>query len=155
MHARFPCSYENEGRARSGKSAPGERSRADWCLRNSARKFLFSRSRRLGGPQAFSKIFAFRCSVAGDQFQVYAMPHGTEPARLGVVASKRLMPAAVSRNYCKRLAREVFRTECAAVNGIDVVVRARKPVTVASAVQARAEICDLLRRVELKCRLRA
>ena len=83
------------------------------------------------------------------------MPHGATPARLGIVASKRLMAEAVTRNYCKRLAREVFRTECAAMTGIDIVVRARMSVTAARSSEARAEMRDLLRRVERKCRQRA
>ena len=48
-----------------------------------------------------------------------------ERARLGVVVSKRIMKKAVARNYCKRLARDVFRHEYARLPGLDFVVRPR------------------------------
>jgi ribonuclease P protein component len=120
-----------------------------------ARKFSFSRDCRLVGPQAFSAVFAFKCWVSGNLFQVYAGPRALPLARLGIVASKRVMSRAVTRNYCKRLAREVFRAERAALTDIDIVVRARLPVTPALSEAARAEFRDLLFKAQRQCRLRA
>ena len=87
-------------------------------------------------------------------FEVYAKPTGAGAARLGLVVSKRVIPQAVARNYCKRLAREVFRAEREALAGVDLVVRPRSAVTPASSAAARAEIRDLLRRAQLQCRRR-
>lgn len=92
--------------------------------------------------------------MTGELFQVYASPSGTTTARLGVVVSKRVIPRAVMRNFCKRLAREVFRTERAALGGMDIVVRSRAIVTPALSAAARTEIRDLLRRVQHQCRRR-
>ena len=50
-------------------------------------------------------------------FRVYAKPNGAAAARFGIVVSKRVIPQAVARNYCKRLAREVFRAEREALAG--------------------------------------
>ena len=88
-------------------------------------------------------------------FRVYAKPNGATAARLGVVVSKRVIPQAVARNYCKRLAREVFRAERDALAGVDLVVRPRSAVTPASSAAARAEIRELLRRAQRQCHSRS
>lgn len=87
-------------------------------------------------------------------FRVYASPNGAAGARLGIVISKRVIPQAVARNYCKRLAREVFRAERKALAGVDLVVRPRATVTPASSASARAEIRELLRRAQRQCHSR-
>ena len=83
------------------------------------------------------------------------MPNGRAVSRLGITVTKRLVPQATVRNYCKRLAREAFRAEQVALGGMDLVVRVRGPVTAASAVMARAEIIDLMYRVRRLCDDRA
>lgn len=88
-------------------------------------------------------------------FHVYARPNGATAARLGVVVSKRIIPQAVRRNYCKRLAREVFRFEQGALAGFDLLVRPRSVVTRALSAAARAEIRELLHRVHRLCRGRS
>jgi len=120
-----------------------------------ASRFSFPRACRLDGPHAYAAVFAFKCSVAGEMFRVYARPNGVAAARLGIVVSKRVIPQAVARNYCKRLAREVFRAEHAALAGVDLVVRPRATVTPASSAAARAEIRDLLRRAQRQCHTRS
>ena len=68
-----------------------------------------------------------------------------------MVVSKRVIPQAVARNYCKRLVRETFRTEHGALSGMDIVVRPRALVTPAVAAAARVEIRDLLHRAQHQC----
>jgi ribonuclease P protein component len=124
-------------------------------LTRAARKFSFSRALRLDGPHAYAAVFAFKCRVTGEMFQVYARPNGTPIARFGIVVSKRIIPQAVARNYCKRLAREVFRAERAALAGVDLVVRPCSAVMSALSSAARAEIRDLLHRAQRQCRSRS
>ena len=100
-------------------------------------------------------MFAFKCGVTGEMFRVYAKPNGAAAARFGIVVSKRVIPQAVARNYCKRLAREVFRAERDALAGVDLVVRPRSAVTPASSGAARAEIRELLRRAQRQCHSRS
>lgn len=88
--------------------------------------------------------------MSGEFFQVYVMPNGSAVARLGVVVSKRVIPHAVARNYCKRLAREVFRVEQGQLSGMDMVVRPRTKVTPAVAAAARTEIRNLLLRARIQ-----
>jgi ribonuclease P protein component len=89
--------------------------------------------------------------VAGDFFQVYAKPNSRADARLGITVTKRFVPRATARNYCKRLAREVFRIHRIELSGVDIVVRSRSVVLPASSAQARAEIIGLMRRVRRLC----
>lgn len=81
-------------------------------------------------------------------------PGGGGRARLGVVVSKRIMKKAVARNTYKRLARDVFRHACAAVSGVDFVVRPRALFKATETGAARAELQDLLRRSVGQCRSR-
>jgi ribonuclease P protein component len=117
--------------------------------------FSFSRARRLDGPHAYAAVFAYKCAVNGRWFQVYARPNGAEGARLGVVVSKRIMKKAVSRNYYKRLARDVFRHQCASVAGADFVVRPREQIVPELAANARVEMANLLQRAHGQCRSQA
>jgi len=70
-------------------------------------------------------VFAFKCRVVSERFQVYSKPNELGVARLGIVVSKHVMPHAVDRNYCKRFVREVFRHEHEVLHGFDFVVRSR------------------------------
>jgi ribonuclease P protein component len=124
-------------------------------LTRAAGKFSFPHACRLDGPHAYAAVFAFKCWVSGKIFQVYARPNGADAARFGVVVDKRIMPQAVARNYCKRLAREVFRAERDALAGVDLVVRPRSAVTRALSAEARAEIRDLLHNARRQCRSRS
>jgi ribonuclease P protein component len=108
----------------------------------------FPRTCRLGGSDAYAPVFAFKCSVGGKFSHVYVKPNGTSRARFGVVTSKRIFSLAVSRNYFKRMAREVFRLEQHQLQGVDLVVRPRAPVTPAVAAIARTEMKNLLRQAQ-------
>ena len=93
--------------------------------------------------------------MTGEKFRVYAKPNGIAVARLGVVTSKRISRRAVERNYCKRLAREVFRTEGSALRGLDFVVRPLAPITTIMAAAARTELRGLLHRAQRQCQGRS
>ncbi len=92
--------------------------------------------------------------MSGEWFRVYARPSDLAAARFGVVVSKRAVGKAVERNFCKRLAREVFRAQRAELTGVDLVARARKSVARAHAATARAELRELFYRAVRRCRQR-
>ena len=58
---------------------------------------------------------------------------------------------AVARNYCKRLMREVFRSETKMLPGMDIVVRPRSSIARANAAAARTELSELLRLAYRRC----
>ncbi|MBI4937985.1 MAG: ribonuclease P protein component [Nitrosomonadales bacterium] len=86
--------------------------------------------------------------VANKWFVVYMQKNGAGVSRLGVVASKKTMPKAVSRNYAKRLAREVFRRSFPADSAWDVVVRARKQLDPQTSREGRAALEQLFRSIQ-------
>ncbi|MDB5810558.1 MAG: rnpA [Betaproteobacteria bacterium] len=96
-------------------------------------------------------MFAYKCSVAGKFFQVYAKPSSRAEPRLGVTVNKRFVPRATARNYCKRLARETFRVNSRFFYGVDLVVRLRSDIAANATAQARTEILSLMRRVYQLC----
>jgi ribonuclease P protein component len=83
----------------------------------------FSRRQRLLKAAEFEAVFAHRCAVRSEHFQVLARPNDLGHARLGMVVSKRLFPRAVDRNRERRQIREAFRGLAAELPGLDLVVR--------------------------------
>lgn len=78
--------------------------------------------------------------------------HEDAPARLGVVASKKV-GGAVARNRAKRLVRELFRRNKALFGrGIDVVVVAYPELPGRSLAEVEAELASIRDRIEQKVR---
>lgn len=87
-------------------------------------------------------------SMANKWFVVYAQKNAAGVSRLGVVAGKRIMPTAVSRNFAKRLVREVFRRNFPADIAWDVVVRARRQLGSETSAEGRLALQQLLQAVQ-------
>ena len=47
--------------------------------------------------------------------------------RIGITVSKKIAPLSVTRNYARRIVREVFRQHADQFAGLDLVVRVQKP----------------------------
>jgi ribonuclease P protein component len=77
-------------------------------------------------------------------FVVYPRQAETIVPRLGVIASKRIMPKAVSRNYAKRLIREIFRANLPTLPALDFVVRIRRAISRDTANEAKSALLSLL-----------
>jgi ribonuclease P protein component len=75
---------------------------------------------------------------------VFARPNGLTRARIGIIASKRVVARAVDRNRAKRLVREVFRKMRHRLEGVDLVVELRRCPTPGFNIEAGAEITRLL-----------
>jgi putative membrane protein insertion efficiency factor/ribonuclease P protein component len=71
----------------------------------------------------YSSVFAFRRALRGRFYMVHYRPNGLDTARLGVVVAKKLAKRANVRNLVKRIAREIFRRQRAALPAMDLVVR--------------------------------
>ncbi len=81
-------------------------------------------SRRIRSNREFLKVrnLGRRVHTAPFILNVQTADEADLPARLGIVASRRVGNA-VKRNYGKRLLREIFRRHCASIpNGVNVVV---------------------------------
>ena len=91
--------------------------------------FGFSRPKHLVKTDEISSVFSFNCRFSSEHFQLLAKPGSQDFARLAVIVSKKSARLATSRNYIKRVAREVFRLQQSELSGLDIVVRARKSFT--------------------------
>ena len=91
--------------------------------------FGFSKPKHLVKTDDISSVFSFNCRFSSEHFQVLVKPGNQDFARLAVIVSKKTARLATSRNYIKRVAREVFRLQQRELSGLDIVVRARKSFT--------------------------
>jgi ribonuclease P protein component len=87
---------------------------------------------------------------------VYAKPGLPALARLGVTVSKKTAPHAVTRNYARRIVREVFRRHLEGFAGMDLVVRVQKPFPAKAYSLIETELLGTLPAVRArlaKCRI--
>jgi len=73
-----------------------------------------------------SSVFNFKQQVNGDFLRILFKPNHAQFARLAIVVSKKTVRHAVARNYCKRVARELFRTRQCQLGCLDLVIQIRK-----------------------------
>ena len=91
--------------------------------------FGFSKPKHLVKTDEISSVFSFNCRFSSEHFQLIVKPGNLDFARLAVIVSKKTARLATSRNYIKRVAREVFRLQQCELSGLDIVVRVRKSFT--------------------------
>lgn len=82
--------------------------------------------------------------ISNKWFVVYPRRAETTEPRLGVIASKRIMPKAVSRNYAKRLIREIFRKNIPTLPALDFVIKIRRSISRDTANEAKSALLSLL-----------
>lgn len=85
-----------------------------------------ARDQRLRLPGQFKRVFAEPVRAGDQHVTVLARRNGLRQARLGLAVPKRHLRRAVDRNRFKRIARESFRLNQAALAGLDIVVLARR-----------------------------
>jgi ribonuclease P protein component len=91
-------------------------------------KFSFRPQHRLLQTAEYTGIFGQRRMLRGDLFHLHFGPGSTESARLGLVIPKRNAALSVTRNRCKRIARELFRHRRAELPALDLVLRLARPI---------------------------
>jgi ribonuclease P protein component len=91
-------------------------------------EFRFRAEHRLRQEAEYKGVFAKRRVLRGELRELYFGPSNVGSARLGVVIPKRNAALAVTRNYCKRLAREWFRHRRTELPALDLVVRLAKSI---------------------------
>ncbi|MBI5435873.1 MAG: ribonuclease P protein component [Nitrosomonadales bacterium] len=117
------------------------------ALPSKARQTL-SVYRRIRQRTEFEQAFRAEC-LTNKWFAVYVRKNQSGFARLGIVASKRTMPKAVSRNLAKRLIREAFRRGFSAGCALDVVVRVKRQINPENSTEGRLALVQLLQAVQV------
>lgn len=84
-------------------------------------------------------------------FTVYIRKNENGYSRLGVIASKRNMPKAVSRNFAKRMIRNIFRLNFLVAYSVDVVVRAKRQLNSENSAEGRLALLQLFQSVRMQC----
>lgn len=87
----------------------------------------FSRNKRLLVPKQFKAVFDSPTGkVPGKSLLILARDNQLDHPRLGLVIGKKSVKLSVQRNRIKRVIRESFRHNQAALAGWDIVIVARK-----------------------------
>ena len=127
-----------------GLVAPGAVQDSQSSIATSAE---FSPSHRLLREDGFDHV-VHAGNLSDKRFKVFFVRNGKKNARLGIIASKRIIPDAAQRNRVKRAIREAFRQHTIKNQHIDMVVMVRSAdtqVTKSEGLEA------LFSRVEDRC----
>lgn len=105
--------------------------------------FVFPASHRIRQSKEFEQAFRHR-SLSNKWFALHLVKSNHEYARLGMVVSKRTMAKSVSRNFAKRLIREMFRLHWSNLPALDFVVRLRRNLSKETSAEARSALQQLM-----------
>lgn len=105
--------------------------------------FTFPSSHRVRQSKEFVQAFRNK-GLTNKWFIVYITDNNHQFPRLGMIVSKRIMPKAVSRNFAKRLIREVFRQNSNNLPVRDYFVKIRRNLTMSTANEARTALLQLM-----------
>ena len=109
----------------------------------------FSPSHRLLRKDGFADVL--RAEVVLDEyFKVFFIQNVKPYARLGIVASKKVLPGAVKRNNIKRTVREIFRHHSIKASKLDLVVMVRS-VQIHCGLEPKQSLNMLLNRIQNRC----
>jgi ribonuclease P protein component len=108
--------------------------------------FIFPPSHRIRQSREFELAFSAK-AISNKWFSIHVVNGEHESPRLGMVVSKRVMPKSVSRNFAKRLIRELFRLHSAELPAKDFVVKVRKSFNTASSGEAKLALLQLMQSV--------
>lgn len=86
----------------------------------------FPKQLRILKSKEYNYVFSNAYSLAKSCFLILARENKQNYPRLGLVISKKNVKLAVGRNRIKRIIRESFRHKQNFLNGVDVIVIARK-----------------------------
>lgn len=109
----------------------------------------FTAAYRLLREDGFGHVFNAE-KIGNDQLKIFFVGNNKENARLGIVASKKILPGSVARNRIKRIIREAFRQHSLKQIKMDMVVMVRRAnVNEMSALGGNLK--TLFSRVESRC----
>ena len=106
--------------------------------------FCFRPQHRLLQAAEYAGILGKHRVLRGALLELYFQPGATASSRLGLIIPKRHAALSVTRNYCKRVARELFRQRRPELPALDLVLRLSRPVKPAGR-EARGALGPALR----------
>ena len=108
----------------------------------------FGREKRLLTPQQFKAVFdSANNKVQGKSVLLLARDNQLGHPRLGLVIGKKSVKLAVERNRIKRQIRESFRHNQDILNGVDIVIVARRGIADLSNIELRQQFDKMWKRL--------
>jgi ribonuclease P protein component len=104
----------------------------------------FPRQSKIIKTDDFSSVFNFRKRVSGRFLVIHYCYNQLDWPRLGLVVAKKIARLSVSRNYMKRVLRELFRNNKNKIKNIDLLVRPQKSFTRGNYSEIKKEFAELL-----------
>jgi ribonuclease P protein component len=92
-----------------------------------AGEFRFRPQHRLLQSAEYTTVFGQRRVLRGSLLDLHFGPSASGGVRLGLVIPKRNAALSVTRNYCKRVARDLFRHRRAELPAFDLILRLARP----------------------------
>jgi len=107
-------------------------------------KFGFSKQDKILKTDEFSSVFNFRKRISAQYLCFHYQPNASQRVRLGLVVGKKTAKLAVSRNYMRRVLREIFRTQSHQLTNFDLVIRVQKKFEPVNFMQIQNEFDSLI-----------
>ena len=104
----------------------------------------FTKQAKLLKTDEFSSVFNFRKRISAHYLAMHYQPNNHEKVRLGLVVGKKTAKLAVSRNYMRRVLRELFRLQQHQIAHVDLVIRVQKKFDKVNFSQIKQEFDALL-----------
>ncbi len=92
----------------------------------------------------FSSVFNFRKRISTDHLVLHYQPNQLKHPRLGLVVGKKTAKLAVSRNYMRRVLRELFRLQQHDIPHADIILRVQKKFNKADFQGIKQEFTGLM-----------
>lgn len=131
----------------SGRAVPGAVQDLQFNISPISTKFTVAH--RLLRKDSFNQVIHAE-NVLDECFKVFFIQNEKNIARLGIIASKKLLPKATDRNRVKRIIRETFRHHSIKARSLDLVVMARC-VHFPKKIERNRSLENLLSRIESRC----
>ena len=112
--------------------------------------FRFAKQAKLIKTDEFSSVFNFRKRISAKHLVIHYQPNVLQHPRLGLVVGKKIAKLAVSRNYMRRVLRELFRLHQHEISHADVIVRVQKKFSPIDYSQINQEFDTLVAQLNLK-----
>ena len=106
--------------------------------------FRFTKQAKLIKTDDFSSVFNFRKRISAQHLAIHYQPNTLSHARLGLVIGKKTAKLAVSRNYMRRVLRELFRLQQQEICQVDLVIRVQKKFSKVDFNQIKQEFNELI-----------
>jgi len=92
----------------------------------------------------FSSVFNFRKRFSLKYLAMHYQPNTLQRPRLGLVVGKKTAKLAVSRNYMRRVLRELFRLNQYEICHVDLIIRVQKKFDKVDFIQIKQEFDTLI-----------